>query len=75
MQMMQPFRTKCPECGGLIHLANQPHEHHLLLCPHCEILLIVTRLEPIVVDWAFEEPDEMKTPFNPYFPYLPPAWQ
>ena len=75
MKKMQHFTTSCPECGVSIHLENKPHKQQLLLCPHCETLLIVTTVEPVVVDWAFEEPIEPNLPFNPYFPSWPGVWQ
>ncbi len=75
MNKVGPFTTDCPECGVCIHLEHRPHEQQLLLCPHCETLLIVTAEEPVIVDWAFEEPNEPNTPFNPYYPQQPSAWQ
>jgi uncharacterized paraquat-inducible protein A len=58
----------CPECGHLIKLASLTTQFHLLLCPHCEMLLVVTAVCPLRLDWAFEEPDDSKNNFNPYFP-------
>lgn len=75
MHKTESFTTVCPECGAQIHMENRPHEQQLLLCPHCEILLIVTNVQPLHVDWAFEEPNEANVPFNPYYPHWPSAWQ
>ena len=36
----------CPECGLSIQFSIQPALYHLLLCPQCETLLVVTAVSP-----------------------------
>ncbi len=50
----------CPECARPVRIAPDWEIGHLLLCPHCEIILAVSSLQPITFDWAFEEPIELK---------------
>lgn len=52
----QVFTAVCPECKNEIHFREQPRPYHLFLCPHCETILQVTAVNPLIVDWAFEEP-------------------
>jgi hypothetical protein len=56
----------CPECAELITFQKEPPLHYLLLCPHCETILMVTAVAPLMLDWAFEEP----LPAQEWFPYI-----
>jgi uncharacterized paraquat-inducible protein A len=58
----------CPECGLSIQFSTQPARYHLLLCPQCETLLVVTAVSPLNLDWAFEEPDGSDIAFRPFSP-------
>jgi hypothetical protein len=58
----------CPECGLSIQFSTQPVLYHLLLCPQCETLLVVTAVAPLKLDWAFEEPDGSEINFKPFSP-------
>jgi uncharacterized paraquat-inducible protein A len=60
----------CPECGLSIQLFNHIQLYHLLLCPQCETLLMITAVSPLCLDWAFEEPDGSQSNFSPYFPHI-----
>ncbi len=47
--------TYCPECGQFFELAN-PKEGQRVGCPNCQARLEVLNLEPLELDWAYNEP-------------------
>ena len=50
--------TYCPACGADIHFRRLPRRGHHVTCFECSSLLEVTRLAPVTLEWAFEEPYE-----------------
>lgn len=58
----------CPECGGEMQLSSHLPVFYLLLCPHCETLLMVTAVHPLRLDWAFEEPFPPDSHYDPHYP-------
>ncbi len=56
MSSSQSLTAVCPECAEQITFRTNPPLHYLLLCPHCETILMVTAVSPLQLDWAFEEP-------------------
>lgn len=54
---LKKHTAACPECGQELHVHLHALEvGHLLLCSHCEEILYVVQLDPLRLDWAFEEP-------------------
>jgi lysine biosynthesis protein LysW len=45
----------CPDCGQIVEL-EEPEEGQLLSCPTCRARLEVLNLEPLELDWAYNEP-------------------
>jgi lysine biosynthesis protein LysW len=43
----------CPECDGKISL-TPAKVGQLLTCPHCDVQLEVTNLDPLEFDWAYD---------------------
>ena len=66
MSSTQLLTAVCPECAEKITFETNPSLHYLLLCPHCETILVVTAVAPPQLDWAFEEP----LPPDEQYPYL-----
>jgi lysine biosynthesis protein LysW len=50
------FEATCPACGARIHLRKMPRKDHFITCQNCDSMLVVTRLAPLKLEWAFEEP-------------------
>jgi lysine biosynthesis protein LysW len=45
----------CPECEGEINLSGRIGLGMLVKCPHCETELQVVEVNPVELDWAYEE--------------------
>lgn len=74
MNEQSPSIALCPECQEPIAFGRTPVLNHLLLCPHCENILVVRSIRPLQLDWAFEEPIEPDDlPFSS--PPQKPYWQ
>lgn len=48
--------TYCPACGSDMHFKKLPRRGNTVTCRECQSLLEVTRLAPLTLKWAFEEP-------------------
>ena len=48
----------CPDCDGRISFNPTPKVGKRLTCPHCDAELEVIDLDPVELDWAYEESDE-----------------
>jgi lysine biosynthesis protein LysW len=46
----------CPECDGEIRFSISPAIDQRALCPCCGSELVVIRINPTILDWAFVEP-------------------
>lgn len=46
----------CPECGEELE-PEEPYEGQRLQCPRCRARLEILNLEPLEVDWAYNDPD------------------
>jgi len=49
----------CPGCKRSINLDPRPREGQRFTCPSCGDYLVIINLEPLELDWAFDdfEPD------------------
>ena len=61
------FQATCPACGSRIQLRKMPRRGHVITCQDCASMLVVTRLAPLKLDWAFEEPFEENPDAYDYF--------
>lgn len=50
------FEATCPACGTRIHLRKMPRRGQFITCQECDSMLVVARLAPLRLEWAFEEP-------------------
>lgn len=54
----------CPGCGRPVNLGSRPRVGQRLACPNCGDYLEIINMEPLELDWAFDdfepdlEPDE-----------------
>lgn len=46
----------CPSCDTNIRFRSKLYVGQMVTCPECGDMLEVVRLNPIKLDWAFEEP-------------------
>lgn len=51
-------RAYCPDCDGRIVFNAPPRVGKRLTCPHCDADLEVIDLDPVELDWAYDESDE-----------------
>ena len=49
--------AECPSCGETIHFDRYPRLNQLIDCRYCREELEVIDLEPLLLDWPFEEGD------------------
>jgi lysine biosynthesis protein LysW len=52
------MKSSCPECGFLLEV-GEPVEGQRLTCPRCHARLEIVSLEPLELDWAYNEPSLM----------------
>jgi alpha-aminoadipate carrier protein LysW len=48
----------CPDCGEEVNLGVHPKEGQSVTCPNCGADLEVISLEPLELDWAYDDLDE-----------------
>lgn len=46
----------CPECDSEVCFPTNPALDQRTICPRCGSELVVIRINPTVLDWAFVEP-------------------
>ncbi len=47
-------RADCPECGTSIRVRRRLALQEILVCPKCDSLLEVLKLQPLELTWAYE---------------------
>jgi len=51
--------ASCPECGTALDLEEPPQQGDWIVCSHCQANLEVINLEPLELDWVYNEPLEV----------------
>jgi DNA-directed RNA polymerase subunit RPC12/RpoP len=51
-----PTTSRCPECDYQVQFVAEPKRGDGLSCPNCLALLVVLRVQPVELDWAFQAP-------------------
>lgn len=46
-------KVDCPTCYESFHLINAHQVGDLIQCPHCDDLLRITKLKPLIVDYIY----------------------
>lgn len=54
-QKHQVLVADCPECDTHIRFHSRPKLGQIVVCPECDEQLEVRRLNPLELDWAYEE--------------------
>lgn len=54
----------CPECEEDIYLRIAPSLGDLVTCPSCETRLEVVGVNPLELDWPWEDEDEEEDEFD-----------
>lgn len=52
---MTDLTAKCPDCRSVIVFPVMPRLNQTVVCDTCEVTLAVVSLNPIELDWAFDE--------------------
>jgi lysine biosynthesis protein LysW len=47
----------CPSCGDDVRVPGNPKIGQKVSCPYCDAALEVIELDPVELDWAYEEED------------------
>ncbi|MCB9419793.1 MAG: hypothetical protein H6667_08310 [Ardenticatenaceae bacterium] len=55
---MAKLTAKCPDCRSVIEFMAMPRLDQTVVCENCEATLTVVNLNPIELDWAFDEESE-----------------
>jgi lysine biosynthesis protein LysW len=50
--------AECPECGSNIRFHKPLRTGQIVICPECDEKLEVTSLDPLELDWAFDDDDD-----------------
>ena len=50
--------AKCPSCDNKVKLGQKPRIGLRIICPECEAVLDILRLNPPLLDWAFENGED-----------------
>ncbi|RMD59018.1 lysine biosynthesis protein LysW [Candidatus Parcubacteria bacterium] len=52
------MKAECISCGERFEVGAHPHLGDLVTCPVCDALLEVVQLEPLELDWPYEEDED-----------------
>ena len=55
---IKSFNAYCPECDARITLRKEPELGQRLVCPECDEPLEVVELDPLELDWAYDEDED-----------------
>jgi len=51
-------KAECPSCGSTINLGSNTRMGQHLKCPVCRTELEVTWLDPLELDWLYDDEEE-----------------
>ena len=54
----QNLSARCVDCDKVITFKKAPRIDQTIVCQHCDAMLAVVELDPIVLDWAYEDDDD-----------------
>ncbi|KAA3665189.1 MAG: hypothetical protein DWQ04_01855 [Chloroflexi bacterium] len=54
----QKLLALCIDCDKRIPFKKMPRLDETVVCPHCDAMLMVVELNPIELDWAYEDDDD-----------------
>jgi lysine biosynthesis protein LysW len=54
----QKLSALCIDCDKRIPFKKEPRLDETVICPHCDAMLMVVELNPIELDWAYEDDDD-----------------
>ncbi len=49
------IRTTCPDCSAAVYFESLPELDQEVVCDECESSLIVVRVKPLKLDWAYDD--------------------
>jgi len=54
----QNLSAYCVDCDQLITFKKKPRLDQTIVCQHCDAMLTVVELNPIVLDWVYDDDDD-----------------
>lgn len=51
-------KAECPACGNKVNVGPKPRMGQRISCSSCDAELEVVWLEPVELDWPFDDEDE-----------------
>jgi len=54
----QNLSVRCIDCEKRITFKTPPRIDQTVLCPHCDAMLMVVDLNPVELDWAYEDDED-----------------
>ena len=55
---MDPEVAECPACGNEVKFRVKPRMGQAVVCPNCESELEVVWLDPVEIDWPFDDDED-----------------
>ena len=52
------YKARCPNCGSTVRLEQKPELESLVFCPECDETLEVVSVNPLRLDWAYDDEDD-----------------
>lgn len=50
--------ANCPSCYTRVSFGHKPREYQHVVCPSCNTVLEILRINPPVLDWVFESDND-----------------
>lgn len=61
--------AKCPSCVSRLNLSRKARFNQRIVCPDCEAVLEIIRLDPPLLDWPLEDGEIYNSGFAPDYLY------
>ena len=56
--------AKCPSCLAKVRFGPKPRIGKRFLCPECEAYVEIVKMNPPLLDWAFEQDKDYNDSFD-----------
>jgi lysine biosynthesis protein LysW len=51
------MKADCPSCDAQVNVGSKPRMGQFITCPNCRTKLEITWLDPVELDWPYDEDD------------------
>ena len=59
-------KAECPACEARVNVGGKPHMGQRVKCPSCATELEVVWLDPVELDWPYDDDDEDFDEYDAY---------